>query len=96
MKKTKIDIRGSISDAANETAKDAMGMVAVALLFGFLFAPYFSPFFRYQLEQKYNVDKNLHLRNRVDEEMVKVNRILWIVAIVGWILTFWAYAAYNG
>lgn len=95
MNNNKIDIRGSVSDAVSETGKDIIGLLAVALIVGFAFAPYFSGIFRYNLNEKYNTNQNLHLLEKVDEEMVKINHILWGVAIVSWILIIGSFIAYN-
>lgn len=95
--KVEIDIRKSVSTAVRETASDLMGMLVVAMIFGFAFAPWFSPFFRHHLETKYKINEDIVPRMAlVDSEMKKIDRRLWIVAIVSWILIFAAYAAYNG
>lgn len=93
--RVEVDIRKAISTAATETSKDLFGMMGVAFIFGVAFAPWFSPFFRYYYETKFNVNGNIRRMALVDQQMIKVNRILWIVAIVSWILIFAAYASYN-
>jgi hypothetical protein len=83
--KNEIDIRGSINTAVSETAKDLLGMLVVAMIFGFAFAPWFSPFFRNYLEKKYRVNEDIIPRTAlVNSEMKKINRNLWIVAIISW------------
>jgi hypothetical protein len=94
--KNEIDIRGSINTAVSETAKDLLGMLVVAIIFGFAFAPWFSPFFRNYLEHKYRVKEDIVPRTKlVNAEMKKIDRNLWIVAIISWVLILWAYVAYN-
>jgi hypothetical protein len=95
MNNSKIDIRGSVSDAVNETGKDLIGLLVVALIVGFAFAPYFSSIFRHNLKNKYDTNNNLHLLEKVDEEMVKIDRILWITAIISWLLIIGSYIAYH-
>lgn len=91
-----IDIRGSINTAVNETSKDLLGIMVVAMIFGFAFAPWFSPFFRNYLEKKYRVNEDIVPRMAlVNSEMEKIDRKLWIIAIVSWILIIATYVAYN-
>lgn len=94
--KLEVDIRGSINTAVDETAKDVLGFLVVAFVFGFAFAPWFSPFFRAHLEEKYKINQDPRRQTIVNEKMAKINLGLWITAIISWILIFAAYAAYNG
>jgi hypothetical protein len=92
---TKIDIRGSITDAASETGKDMIGLFVVAIIFGFLFAPWFSPFFKSHFEEKY---KHSHWAERpeiIKKEMEPINRTLWTISIISWIIVIIVNIAYH-
>lgn len=80
-----VDLRKSVNTAVKETAGDLLGMMVLVLICGFAFAPWFSPFFRYYLESKYKINEDIAPRMAlVNSEMVKINRRLWLVAIISW------------
>lgn len=93
--KLEVDIRGSINTAVDETAKDVLGFLVVAFVFGFAFAPWFSPFFRAHLEEQYKINQDPRRQSIVNEKMAKIDLGLWITAIISWILIFSNYIAYN-
>lgn len=93
--KVEVDIRGSINTAVNGTAKDVLGFLVVAFIFGFAFAPWFSPFFRAHLEEKYKINQDPRRQLLVNETMAKINLGLWITAIISWILILSTYIVYN-
>lgn len=93
--KTVIDIRKSASNAINETVLDLSGFLIVAMFIGIAFAPWFSPFIRNHLEHKYDVNNNIRHMDIVNEQMVKVNVILWVAAIIAWAIIFISAAIYH-
>lgn len=97
-KKIKIDINGSISDSAKGIGQDAAGILLVAIIFGFLFAPMFAPLFEWVLQKdRANFCEWGHYDYEiVQRKLAKIKRTLWIVCIIGWIMvflinTFWHY-----
>lgn len=98
----KIDLKGSVEDAAGEVAQQAIGTAFLLLLVGFLVAPVFATLFESQVEdhfrEKYR-DYDLHERiplrhNAVAKVMRKVRLALWIIAAVGWACVLGCYANY--
>lgn len=86
--KMKIDILGSVSDLINLIAKHAIGVILLAIFFGFLFAPVFAPLFENGLKEKYKNKYNMTDYNLVRHKMMGIRMFLWIIAIIGWICVF--------
>ena len=91
----RIDIRGSIADATSEMSKDLIGMLVVAIILGFAFAPCFSPFFRDYLVNKYDMYNNIHLVETINGKMLKINLILWLISFLSWMIITGLYIVYN-
>lgn len=90
---TKIDINGSVGDAINEGISAMFVMSILLILGGFLFAPWFADFRRRSLEKKYNVSQYPSRWPMIHAEIAKTRLILWVVAIISWIVVIGMYAA---
>ena len=94
--KTKIDINGSIKDAASEMGQSAIGFAVIAIILGFLVAPVFAPLFENGLNEKYRTPYNYPDYDVVNQKMKQIKITLWIICLLGWaavILTnlYWKY-----
>lgn len=92
-KKQKIDINGSVKDAAGEITGDIFGMMIVTGIIGFLVAPMFTEWFRESLREKYNVVEDQRRQYLVERDLKKINGILWAVSIISWIVILTGYCA---
>lgn len=92
-KKQKIDINGSVKDAAGEIVGDVFGMMIIAIIIGFLVAPMFTEWFRDSLREKYNVVEDQRKQYLVERDLKKINALLWAVSIISWIVILTGYFA---
>lgn len=89
------NLKESVENAVRSTALELSGFVIFMMVVGFAVAPLLSPFIRYHLEHKYDVNNNITLMNVVNNKMIIVNAILWTIAILTWIFGMICYAVYN-
>jgi hypothetical protein len=82
----KIDINGSIKDSVSGAASDVFGIAVIAVLLGWLIAPYFSFFWELHYRKICRYDDGQFDAEWFNREMRKVKRNLWIVCIIGWII----------
>jgi len=89
-----VDINGSIHEAARGVFQHICGTVLVLILFGFLFAPLFTEWFRPMVERKYRTPGNMYRSfPLIEAEMTKIRIRLWIVAVVGWFVVLVSFLA---
>ena len=92
----KVDILGSINNAAREAGQSALGMAVVAVIIGVLIAPIFAPLFENGLKEKYQNKFGEPDYALVRKKMALVTLRLWGVALAAWIAlvlinVYWKY-----
>jgi uncharacterized membrane protein YjgN (DUF898 family) len=81
----KIDINGSIKDSVSGAASDAFGMAVIALIFGWLIAPFFSYYWENHYRNICKFEDGQFDVESYNLKMFKVKLCLWTICIIGWI-----------
>lgn len=91
-KRITLDVGGTLKNTAKNTSQNIIGGIVILAIFGCLFAPWFADFFEDYYIKKYNIYNNSLNYKLVQEKMLKIKAMLWIVACIAWSVTIALYA----